>query len=323
MTLYKYIVPDQLTGERIDKALSILCSNYTRSQIQKTIKNQTVRLNDKIILNVSFKVKTNDIVEVDIPEELLKNITAVNIPLDIVYEDMDLIVLSKRSNMTVHPAVGHYSDTLVNALLHHTCTLSDIGGNIRPGIVHRLDKDTSGLMVVAKNNIAHQSLVEQIKSRNLIRKYKALLWGMIKQREGTINIPIGRSRRDRKKMTAFKSGITGGKDAITHYKLIEIIHRGLFSFVECKLETGRTHQIRVHMSHIGHSIVCDQTYGNNSRKVNRCPDSIQVEIKKMHHQALHSCYISFIHPTKKVRMEFTQDIPDDYQNLLSFVRKVR
>lgn len=320
MTTYKYIIPESLSGQRLDKALSTLCSESTRSQIQKAIKNKQTILNNQIISNLSSRVKENDAVEIKIIEEVSENIDPVNIPIDIIYEDLDLIVINKSSNMTVHPGAGNHNDTLVNALLYHSKNLSDIGGEIRPGIVHRLDKTTSGLMVVAKNNKAHVDLAAQIESRNLVRKYKALVWGMIKQTEGIIDIPIGRSSSDRKRMTTLKNG--GGKPAITHYKVKEIMYGGLFSLVECKLETGRTHQIRVHMSHIGHSIVGDQTYGNNARKIHGCPENLKDELLKMNHQALHSFYISFDHPTTKKRMEFVQDFPGDYQRLLHFIRKV-
>ncbi len=320
MTTYKYIIPEHLIGQRLDKALSLLCHESTRSQIQKAIKNKQTILNNKIISNLSSRVKENDVIEINITEEIPENIEPANIPLDIVYEDSDLIVINKNSNMTVHPGAGNHNDTLVNALLYHSKNLSDIGGEIRPGIVHRLDKTTSGLMVVAKNNKSHVDLAAQIESRNLVRMYKALVWGMIKQTDGTIDIPIGRSNSDRKRMTTLKNG--GGKPATTHYKVVEIIHGGLFCLVECKLETGRTHQIRVHMSHMGHSIVGDQTYGNNSRKIHGCPENLKEELLKIDHQALHSFYISFDHPVTKKRMEFVQDLPKDYQHLLDFIRKV-
>ena len=320
MTTYKYIIPEHLIGQRLDKALSLLCHESTRSQIQKAIKNKQTILNNKIISNLSSRVKENDVIEINITEEIPENIEPANIPLDIVYEDSDLIVINKNSNMTVHPGAGNHNDTLVNALLYHSKNLSDIGGEIRPGIVHRLDKTTSGLMVVAKNNKSHVDLAAQIESRNLVRMYKALVWGMIKQTDGTIDIPIGRSNSDRKRMTTLKNG--GGKPATTHYKVVEIIHGGLFCLVECKLETGRTHQIRVHMSHMGHSIVGDQTYGNNSRKIHGCPENLKEELLKIDHQALHSFYISFDHPVTKKRREFVQDLPKDYQHLLDFIRKV-
>ena len=319
MTKYKYTIPEHLSVQRLDKVLSLLCKESSRSQIQKAIKNKKLVLNGEIISNLSAKVKGNDEVTVIITEEVQEGLFPKYIPLDIVYEDNDLIVVNKSSDMTVHPGAGNYTDTLVNALLYHTNSLSDIGGEVRPGIVHRLDKNTSGLMVVAKNNQAHNHLAHQIETRSLVRKYKALVWGMIKPTEGIIDIPIGRSGLDRKKMSIVGSG---GKHAITHYKTLEILHRGLFSIVECSLETGRTHQIRVHLSHIGHSIVGDQTYGNNSRKIHGCPEYLQEKLYLMKHQALHSFFISFIHPTSGKKMKFEKDIPKDYNELSKFIRKV-
>lgn len=319
MTQYKYTIPEHLNGQRLDKALSLLCEESSRSQIQKAIKNEKLILNGQIISNLSSKVKENDEVTIIITEEVQEGLFPKDIPLDIVYEDNDLIVVNKSSDMTVHPGAGNHTDTLVNALLYHTNSLSDIGDPVRPGIVHRLDKTTSGLMVVAKNNYAHNHLAYQIETRSLIRKYKALVWGMIKPTEGIIDIPIGRSSLDRKKMSAVKSG---GKKAITHYKTLEILHGGLFSIVECKLETGRTHQIRVHLSHIGHSIVGDQTYGNNNRKIHGCPEYLKEKLHLMKHQALHSFFISFVHPISGNRMEFEKNVPEDYNELSKFIRKV-
>lgn len=319
MPQYKYSIPEHLNGQRLDKALSSLCLESSRSQIQKAIKNDKLILNSRIISNLSTRVKKNDKVEVIIAEKKQKGVMPSDIPLDILYEDDDLIVINKVSNMNVHPGAGDYTDTLVNALLHHCNSLSNVGGDIRPGIVHRLDKTTSGLMIVAKNNQAHVHLAQQIETRELVRKYKALVWGLIKPTEGVINIPIGRSRLDRKKMTILK---TGGKQAITHYKTLEILYGGLFSLIECKLETGRTHQIRVHLNHIAHSIVGDQTYGNNNRKIHRCLESLQEALRTMNHQALHSFYISFIHPRNKNRVKFKKEVPLDYNELVEFIRKV-
>lgn len=318
MSEYKYIIPEHLNGFRLDKALSSLCQESSRSQIQKAIKDGKLILNDKIISNISAKVKEHDVVEMTLIEEVQIGIVPKNIPLDIIYEDDDLIVINKSADMTVHPGAGNQDNTLVNALLYHTNHLSDIGGEIRPGIVHRLDKNTSGLMVVAKNNQAHTHLAEQIETRELTRKYKAFIWGMIKTTEGIIDAPMGRNRLDRKKMSVVK---IGGKRAITHYKTLEILHNGLFSFVECKLETGRTHQIRVHLSHIGHSIVGDQTYGNNGRKIQGCPEYLKELLSALKHQALHSFYISFNHPRNGERLTFEQDIPADYRELMDFIRK--
>lgn len=318
MKQYNFIVPHPLNGERLDKAIASLMEESSRSQVQKAIKNNQLTLNNEIISNLSFKVKENDIINVNLTEEPPKNIIAKNIPIDIVFEDEDLIVINKSPNLTVHPGSGNYTDTLVNGLLYHSKYLSDVGGEIRPGIVHRLDKDTSGLMVVAKNNFTHVNLADQIKSRELKRKYKALVWGVMKPTEGTIDLPVDRSRSDRKKMTTVK---TGGKTAVTFYKTLEILHKGLFSIVECKLETGRTHQIRVHLSHFGHSIVGDQTYGNNSRKIEGSPECLKAVLCNMDRQALHSFYISFIHPRNKMRMEFEKDVPLDYNDLIEFIRR--
>lgn len=320
MSEYKYIIPEHLDGQRLDKALSSLCQEASRSQIQKAIKGEKLRVNRKIISSMSAKVKVGDSVKFIIETEGLVGVEPENIPLDIIYEDEDLIVINKGADMTVHPGAGSPNGTLVNALLYHSQNLSDVGGESRPGIVHRLDKNTSGLMVVAKNNQAHTHLAEQIESRNLVRKYKALVWGIIKPPEGIVDIAIARSHSDRKKMTTVRSG---GKHAVTHYHTVEIFQKGLFSLVECKLETGRTHQIRVHLSHIGHSIVGDQTYGNNGRKVNGCPDYLKERLSDFSHQALHSFYISFEHPRSGEILEFEQNPPEDYQELIGFIRESR
>lgn len=317
MEKIKYIIPDYLHKQRVDKAIAELLPNSSRSQIQKAIKTGLLYINNTPALTISAKVFENDLIELSLCESDTSDITPSDIPLDIVYEDEDVIVINKDSNTTVHPGAGNHTDTLVNALLFYTQNLSSIGGEFRPGIVHRLDKTTSGLMVVAKNNFAHISLADQIKNDELIRKYKALVWGIIKPTEGTIDLHIGRSKLDRKKMGVYK---VGGKRAITHYKTLEILVNGQFSLVECQLETGRTHQIRVHLSHSGHSIVGDQTYGNNARKLLNVQDGLRDIITNFNHQALHSYYISFIHPTKKERLEFEKELPNDYNCLLESIR---
>ncbi len=317
MPRYNLTIPENLQGLRIDKALSLCCDDTSRSQIQKAIKSQKLLLNGEIISNLSTRVKENDEIDILIEVEPQTGITPSNIPLDIIYEDDDLIVLNKSAFMTVHPGAGDYKDTLVNALLYHTDKLSDEGGDIRPGIIHRLDKNTSGLMVVAKNNAAHRAIALQIESRTLKRKYKALAWGMIRPQDGIINQPIARSKLDRKKMTTVKSG---GKVAITHYKTLEIFQGGLFSLVECELQTGRTHQIRVHLSHVGHSIVGDQTYGNNKRKIVGCSELLKAKLLGFERQALHSYYISFFHPTSLIFMEFEKELPVDYNELVTFLK---
>lgn len=306
-------ITNQQHGERLDKAVCQLISDISRSQIQKAIKDNRLKLNGEIISNFSVKVKDNDIIDIDLQEPPQTHILPTNIKLDIVYEDEYLIVVNKPVGMTTHPGAGSHQDTLVNALLFHTNQLSDIGGEIRPGIVHRLDKDTSGLMVVAKNNKSHTDLAGQIKTKRLKRVYRALVWGIPKPTSGTIITNIGRSRIDRKKMKVLK---TGGRVAITHYTVLKTFLDGIFSLVECRLETGRTHQIRVHMSHLGNSIVGDQVYGNNKRKLSNIPCEISEIIDNFRHQALHSFYISFTHPTTNVLMEFEKDVPLEYNILL-------
>jgi 23S rRNA pseudouridine1911/1915/1917 synthase len=317
MQKFNFIVPEKLNNVRVDKTIAELCPETSRSQIQKAIKNNNVTLNGLIISNLSSLVKENDKINMLLEEPKPGKIEANDIKLDIVFEDENLIVVNKAVGMTSHPGAGDKNDTLVNALLFHTNYLSDIGGEIRPGIVHRLDKETSGLMVVAKNNKTHIDLAEQINTRELVRRYQALAWGMMRPPAGTIDVAIGRSKLDRKKMAAFKNS---GKNAITHYKTTEFLCKGLFSLLECKLETGRTHQIRVHLSHTGHSIVGDQTYGNNKRKISGSPEHLREKLMHFGHQALHSFYISFIHPVTKERLEFEKSPPMDYTDLLDFLR---
>lgn len=317
MTEHIYIIPDYLDKYRLDKALAELCQESSRSQLQKAIKSRKLSLNGQIISNISTTVRANDNIKIILEQEKIEHIAAADIPLDILFEDEDLMVINKSPSMTVHPGAGNYKTTLVNALMHHTKTLSDIGGDTRPGIVHRLDKDTSGLMVVAKNNKTHADLAEQIANRELTRQYKALVWGVIKPVSGVININIGRSSNDRKRMTTLKHG---GRKAITYYKTTEILHSGLFSIVECKLDTGRTHQIRVHLSHSGHSIVGDQTYGNNLRKIQGSPEYLKSALTNVNRQMLHSFYISFRHPTNSEIMEFTQEVPEDFSELLKLIK---
>lgn len=312
--MLKYSVPHELNNIRFDKALSQLLENVSRNQIQKAIKSSCVQINDVIISDPDVLVKENDVILFSFkePEEL--KIAAANIALDIIYEDEDLIVINKAAGMTVHPGAGHHDDTLVNALLHHTKNLSDIGSAERPGIVHRLDKDTTGLMVVAKNNKAHILLANQIEQRQVIRKYKALVWGVINPLEGVIKNNIGRSRVDRQKMTILKYG---GKEAVTHYKTLELFHKGTISMVECKLSTGRTHQIRVQLSHLKHSVVGDQTYGNNDRKIAHSPPELKAKLIDFKRQALHSWYLSFTHPTSNEIMEFSCELPRDMEEIIA------
>jgi 23S rRNA pseudouridine1911/1915/1917 synthase len=310
----EYNIPKNLDGFRLDKALVSLISKTSRSQVQKMICDSQIQVNSMIISDSNFKVKENDIISVFFKDPDPLTMQEADIKLDIFYEDEDLIVINKAAGMTVHPGSGNHQDTLVNALLHHAKSLSSIGGLERPGIVHRLDKDTSGLMVVAKNNFAHVHLASQIESRNLVRKYKALVWGIINPQEGVIRNNIGRDRIIRQKMTVLKFG---GKEAITHYKTEKIFFNGIISMVECRLATGRTHQIRVQLSHLKHSVVGDQTYGKNSKKVNCNFSILPQKLMDFKRQALHSWYISFSHPVSGKLLEFESPLPPDITGIIA------
>ncbi|EIW01010.1 RluA family pseudouridine synthase [Thermoanaerobacter siderophilus] len=288
-------------GKRIDVFLAAEL-DYTRSYIKKLIVDGLVFVNGKTV-KPSYKVKENDEVVVNIPEAEKIDVLPENIPLDILYEDDDIIVINKPQGMVVHPAPGNYSGTLVNALLYHCKNLSGINGILRPGIVHRLDKDTSGVMVVAKNDKAHISLSNQIKERSVFKKYVAIVEGVIKDEAGEIEAPIGRHPVDRKKMAV----IEDGRYALTLYKVLERFKEN--TLVEAVIKTGRTHQIRVHMAYIGHPVVGDPVYGFKKQKF------------KLEGQALHSRVLGFMHPTKGVYMEFEAPLPEYFVRLIEILRR--
>lgn len=286
-------------GERIDKYLSEQLEDMTRSHIQKLIKENMVRVNGMAVKS-NFKLSASDQIEVEIPELKEPDILPENIPLDILYEDQDILVVNKPKGMVVHPAPGHYTGTLVNAIMYHCKdNLSGINGVMRPGIVHRIDMDTTGSLLICKNDRAHQALAEQLKEHSITRKYHAIVHGRLKEDEGTIDKPIGRHPIDRKKMSVH---CTNGREAITHYRVLKRFQQ--FTYIECQLETGRTHQIRVHMSSIGHPILGDQIYGPA-----KCPYKLQG-------QTLHAKVLGIIHPTTGEYMEFDAPLPDYFQGLL-------
>jgi len=286
-------------GERIDKYLSEQLEDMTRSHIQKLIKENMVRVNGMAVKS-NFKLSASDQIEVEIPELKEPDILPENIPLDILYEDQDILVVNKPKGMVVHPAPGHYTGTLVNAIMYHCKdNLSGINGVMRPGIVHRIDMDTTGSLLICKNDRAHQALAEQLKEHSITRKYHAIVHGRLKEDEGTIDKPIGRHPIDRKKMSVH---CTNGREAITHYRVLKRFQQ--FTYIECQLETGRTHQIRVHMSSIGHSILGDQVYGPA-----KCPYKLQG-------QTLHAKVLGITHPTTGKYMEFDAPLPDYFQGLL-------
>ena len=289
---------------RLDKYLSDKLEDMTRSYLKKLISDDKAVLVNGNPAKPNYKLKPGDIIVLAVPEPIELEIKAENSPLDIVYEDNDMLVVNKPQGMVVHPAAGNYTGTLVNALLYHCGdSLSGINGEKRPGIVHRIDKDTSGLLLVAKNDNAHQKLSSQIKEHSLTRAYKALVHGNIKQDSGRIDAPIGRHPSDRKKMTITDKN---SREAVTNFRVLE--RYGRYTFVECILETGRTHQIRVHMSKNGHPIVGDKTYGVKKEEFNLAG------------QLLHAYKVGFIHPVSGEYMEFVSELPDYYMNVLDRLR---
>lgn len=292
-------------NERLDSFLAEEIDEVSRSYIQKLIKKELVTVNEKKV-KPSYVVNQGDRIAVNLPQPKKLDVKSENIPLDIVYEDDDVAVVYKPKGMVVHPAPGNYSGTLVNALLYHLENLSSINGVIRPGIVHRIDKDTTGLLMVAKNNIAHIHLSEQLKEHTITRKYHALVIGNIKEEEGTINAPIGRHNVDRKKMTVTDKN---SKKAVTHFTVLKRYKQ--YTLIEAQLETGRTHQIRVHMSYINHPLVGDPVYGVKKDKF------------KLDGQLLHAKVIGFIHPTKNEYMEFECGLPEDFSKVLNNLEKAK
>lgn len=300
-----YLVPEEFQGERIDKYLSEACCGLTRSYLQKLLKSQLVEVDGKTVKN-SYRVSAGETVELEVPEAVEPEIEAEPIPLDILYEDKDIILINKPKGMVVHPAAGHYSQTLVNGLMYH-CRgeLSGINGVMRPGIVHRIDMDTTGVLIVCKNDFAHNSIAEQLKVHSITRKYYAIVHGVISENEGTVDAPIGRHPVDRKKMSINDKN---GKHAVTHYRVLERFKQ--FTYVECQLETGRTHQIRVHMASLNHPLLGDSVYGPS-----KCPFKLQG-------QTLHAGVLGIIHPRTGEYMEFSAPLPEYFENLLEKLRKI-
>ncbi|MBO4703606.1 MAG: RluA family pseudouridine synthase [Bacilli bacterium] len=298
----KYVVTFKENGERLDKAVALLNSELSRSFITKLIDEGKITINGKVE-KPSFKVKENDEINIEEIVDVKSDIKEEDIPLDVVYEDDDILIINKPQGMVVHPANGHYSGTLVNALMFMEDSLSSINGVIRPGIVHRIDKDTSGLLCVAKNDNAHHFLAEQLKDHTMAREYVALVRGIIKENSGTIEMPIGRDKKDRQKMAVVKEG----KPAVTHFQVLERFKD--HTLVKCQLVSGRTHQIRVHMSAIGHPVEGDPLYaGKNYDKIYK------------NGQLLVAFKLKLIHPTTKKEMVFNIDLPDYFQKVLETLR---
>lgn len=302
MDRFSFIIDQELADERIDKCLTLLMDTLSRSYIQKLISDGMVTVNEKVVKS-NYKVHDEDEITFFLPKNVEPEIEAENIPLDIIYEDDDLIIINKPKGMVVHPAAGHYSGTLVNALMYHCRgNLSGINGVMRPGIVHRIDMNTTGSIIVCKNDMAHAGIAAQLKEHSITRKYHAIVYGVIKDDFGTIDKPVRRSSNDRKKMAV---NAQNGRNAVTHYKVLKRFEK--YTYIECQLETGRTHQIRVHLASIGFPLLGDDVYSNRS-----CPF-------KLTGQTLHAKVIGFVHPRTGEYLEFDTPLPDYFEHLLEII----
>ena len=298
----QYEVTAEEDGLRLDQYIAGRCMDLSRSYIQKLIKESRVTINKNIQTKTKTAVQESDLVNVSLPDPKELEIKPQDIPLDILYEDNDVLVVNKPKGMVVHPAPGHYEDTLVNAVLYHCRdNLSGINGVLRPGIVHRIDKDTTGALIVCKNDKAHQKIADQLRAHTITRSYRAIVYNNFSEDEGMINAPIGRHPTNRKKRMVTEKN---SPHAITHYKVLDHLNHK-FNYIECRLETGRTHQIRVHMSHIGHPLLGDEIYG-----------PVNSKFKNLQGQTLHAATIGFIHPTTEEYMEFSAPLPDYFEKLL-------
>ena len=298
----QYEVTAEEDGLRLDQYIAGRCMDLSRSYIQKLIKESRVTINKNIQTKTKTAVQESDIVNVSLPDPKELEIKPQDIPLDILYEDNDVLVVNKPKGMVVHPAPGHYEGTLVNAVLYHCRdNLSGINGVLRPGIVHRIDKDTTGALIVCKNDKAHQKIADQLRAHTITRSYRAIVYNYFSEDEGMINAPIVRHPTNRKKRMVTEKN---SKEAITHYKVLDHLNHK-FNYIECRLETGRTHQIRVHMSHIGHPLLGDEVYG-----------PVNSKFKNLQGQTLHAATIGFIHPTTEEYMEFSAPLPDYFEKLL-------
>ncbi len=294
---------EYLQGERIDKALSVLVDSVSRSFVQKLIREGAVFVGEKPV-KANYRLRIDDVVCFELPENEEPDILPEDIPLSILYEDEDILVVDKPKGMVVHPAAGHYSGTLVNAVMYHCGnSLSGINGVMRPGIVHRIDRDTTGSLVICKSDMAHRALAEQFKVHSITRKYRAICMGVLKEERGTIHKPLARDPKDRKRMAVTTEG--NGKDAVTHYRVLERFKN--HTYIECELETGRTHQIRVHMASIGHPLLGDEVYGSGKNTYH------------LEGQTLHAWKLGFLHPRTQEYVEFDAPLPEYFQKLLQIL----
>ncbi len=314
MEKLRFTITKESQSKRLDVVLSEQEGLFSRSQVQKAIKDKRVKVN-QIIQKASYRVNSGDVIEIDVPDPVPLQTQPENIPIEILFEDSFIIVVNKPAGMVVHPACGNYSGTLVNALLYHCTTLSGIGGVLRPGIVHRLDKGTSGILVVAKNDPAHLNLSGQFKEHTITRRYKALVFGTTAERHGTIKTAIGRDRIHRQKMT---TSPRKGREAITHWEVLEEYYNT--SLLSVTLETGRTHQVRVHLASIGLPIVGDYVYGSAKRTRAVSIKQVLDVLKGIKRPLLHAGYLEFTHPSTKSPMAFEVPLPDDFAGVLRILQ---
>ncbi len=319
----KFLVKSNDNGERADIFLSKKIKNLTRSFLKKLIKKNLLKINNKMINSPSAKLKKNDKVEITLIHNQEQKLTPKNIKLDIIYEDKDILIINKQKGLVVHPGAGNQKNTLANALsFKYKDKLSDINGKLRPGIVHRIDKDTSGLLIIAKNNISHSNLGNQFSEHTVKRKYKCLVWGILRPLNGRIDTLISRSKKNRQLMTVSE---ISGKRAITNYKTINtFLGKGIpkISLMECELETGRTHQIRVHLAYKGTSILGDKQYGKKILKLKKINKELSFLLDELNGQLLHAETIEFTHPTKNKRVKFKSELPKDFKKMLFLLENV-
>ena len=319
----KFSVNSINSGKRLDIFLSENINQFTRSFLKKLIDSKKVKINNKVISTPSSKVKTRDKIEVHFIEEKNHNLIPEKINLDIVYEDKKVLVINKPKGMVVHPGAGNYKKTLVNALLFkYKSNLSDLNGYLRPGIVHRIDKETSGLLVIAKDNLSHADLGEQFSKHTIKRKYLCLAWGVVRPLNGKINTLITRDKKNRQLMAV--SDING-KKAVTNYKTLKIFNIKdipKISLIECELETGRTHQIRVHLKYKGTSLLGDKQYGKKNMKFKKINNDFFIKLNKLSGQALHAKTLEFTHPSTKKRMSFNSNLPDEFKKVLNLLENL-
>ena len=316
------IVEDSKNGQRVDQFISSVEKNISRTRVKNLILNKKLKINDVIITDPSKRIAINDYIHLEIPEPKKPSLKAYSFQLDIVYEDNDLIIINKPAGISIHPGAGDHDKTLVNALINYdNKNLSNIGDELRPGIVHRIDKDTSGLVVVAKNNLTHEKLSIQFSKHTIKRVYQALIWGKLRPQTGRIETLITRSKKNRQMMEV---GLTKGKKAVTNYKTLEVFENKntpTFSLIECELETGRTHQIRVHMSYKGNNILGDKKYKKKFKQFKDIDSDLKKKLLNLDRQFLHASILGFKHPKDDKEIEFKSKLPTNLQNILKKLRK--